>query len=72
MTTYPVRLREWVRPGFDNTRVCPTCNGRGWVAEPIRVYYQGEWRDEAAVTVDCIDCYGTGRVPREDNEGGTE
>ena len=45
---------------------CRTCQGRGWVVEPIRVYYQGEWRDEAAVTVDCIDCYATGRVPRKE------
>ena len=45
---------------------CRTCQGRGWVIEAIRVYYQGEWRDEAAVTVDCIDCYATGRVPRKE------
>ena len=48
------------------TITCRTCQGRGWVVEPIRVYYQGEWRDEAAVTVDCIDCYATGRVPRKE------
>lgn len=69
-TTYPVRLREWVRPQAA-TRKCLTCSGRGWVPVPIRVYYQGEWRDEAAVTVDCVDCYGTGRVQR-DSEGGSE
>ena len=47
-----------------DTVPCPTCQGRGWVVEPIRVYYQGEWRDEAAITIDCVDCYATGRVPR--------
>lgn len=47
-----------------DTVPCPTCQGRGWVVEPIRVYWHGEWRDEAAITLDCVDCYGTGRVPR--------
>ena len=47
-----------------DTVPCPTCQGRGWVVEPILVYWHGEWRDEAAITLDCVDCYGTGRVPR--------
>ena len=69
--TYPVRLQEWVRPSGDNaTRVCPVCNGRGWVVEPIRVFYKGKERREAAVTLDCYFCGGRKRVSRD--EGGTE
>ena len=71
--TYPVRgdvyiAREWVRPA--ETRVCPVCNGRGWVVEPIRVFYHGKERREAAVTLDCYFCGGRRRVSRD--EGGTK
>lgn len=69
--TYPVRLERWHRPQADTaTRACPVCNGHGWVSEPIRVMYHGKMRDEAAVTIDCYFCYGTGRVSRD--EGGNE
>lgn len=63
--TYPVRLERWTRPQTE-TRVCPVCNGHGWVVEPVTVYYMGERRDEAAVTLTCYWCGGTGRVKRED------
>jgi RecJ-like exonuclease len=66
-TTYPVRLREWVRHS-EATRVCPVCQGHGWVSEPIRVLYHGKMRNEAAVTIDCYFCGGTGRVAREGND----
>jgi len=65
MQTLPLTRNYMVTHGTQpDTVPCPTCQGRGWVVEPIRVYWHGEWRDEAAITLDCVDCYGTGRVPR--------
>lgn len=64
--TYPVRLERWVRPA--GMRRCPVCNGRGWVTEPIRVFYRGKERREAAVTIDCYFCHGAKWI----SDGGTE
>jgi len=64
--TYPVRLREWVRPG--ERIVCPECKGLRWV--PVCIW-EPRLQDLAAVTINCTWCHGRGWLYQsEDDEEG--
>ena len=60
---YPVRLREWVRPG--ERVVCPDCKGLRWVPVVILAKDGNDW----TTTVDCPECHGRGWVLRDVEDG---
>ena len=62
-TTYPVRLREWMRPG--ERVVCGECKGLRWVPVVILARDGEDW----TTTVACPECHGRGYVTKDEGNG---
>jgi len=65
VTTYPVRLREWVRPR--ERVVCAECHGLRWVPVVILARDGEDW----TTTVTCPECHGRGWTWNDDETGRT-
>ena len=61
--TYPVRLREWVRPS--EGVVCAECHGLRWVPVVILAKDGNDW----TTTVTCVECHGRGWVLKQEGDG---